>query len=270
MLKLILFKKFLNINYYNKSFIRQILATEENGSHMFLADTYSSWEKLIPHALKQKKLKKLTSCLDGSSKIIQPFIYANKSIDDWRFKASIQTRSSIDKNFVKNLQLALKSISGTNTLLKTFLFLMAKKGGFRVYSTGLLGFMPRSQALILFNKCNLCFNLVIAKRHLFAFDLFHRLHAISTKIPTIIRCPFFQVKKTLYVQWEKKKKKKLWGKKAQKRYNQLINIVFLLKKKLRKGKGIRWGKKKLKKKKKKKNYGKKKIKIYNKPAPCFK
>jgi len=249
MLKLILFKKFLNINYYNKSFIRQILVTEENGSNIFLADTYLSWEKLIPQAVKRKKLKKLRAYVDGSSKVIQSFIYQNKLIDDWRFKYSIQTRSSNDKNFVENLQIALKSISGTNTLLKTFLFLMAKKGGFRVYSTGLLGFMPRSQALTLFKKCNLCFNLVVAKRHLFAFDLFHRLYAISTKIPTVIRCPFYRIKKTLYVQWKKKKKKKLRGKKLQKRYHQRINIVFLLKKKFRKS--ILGGKKKLKKMKKK-------------------
>lgn len=59
---------------------------------------------------------------------------------------------SIENSLVPNLLGNLKIISTAPTSLRTLLFLNPVKGGFKVYSFGAVGFMPKSHVLLFLNQ----------------------------------------------------------------------------------------------------------------------
>ena len=137
-------KKLLSKNLYNKFLVRSSLLENKNFN---IVDGDSSFFN-FPSSKLKKSLFFNNNKLEGSSFVGENIIYTNKLNNSLKFKSfsgNIKTKNFSYINSFRNL-IKSKKTKTENSLL----ILKPVKGGFICYSSGVVGFLPRSHAITSF------------------------------------------------------------------------------------------------------------------------
>ena len=227
-------KKLLNKKIYGKILVRSSFLSP---SSCLLDDNFSTYN--FPRlSLTNKK-----TFLNGRSFFYKNFIYSNKFNNYLRFQGLLSTNKtnfSFSNSFSKFLDI-LK-----NTNLKPSLFVLSPiKGGFECYSSGVIGFLPRSQFNLLLFKISYFFKKYKPNSGVSLTFINILITNVSSSLKkfSVLRTLFCWGKITLYSPYKKKnfvKTNKI------RHFSKGLNFVFLANKSKEKINNIYGNKKKQK------------------------
>lgn len=223
----LLFKKFLNINYYNKSLIRSTLL---NNNRINLIDNYSNFETLQSSRIKFQPIQHLKQ--EGLGLPTKAFTYTNRLNHFIKFRLNTCSLEFKDVNLLSSFDKTLLSLTEKANTFNTFLLLTPIKGGFKAYSSGLFGFLPSNQIKVLFLEFekNL-FTFLSHDTNLDFLELFKK--TLSIKKNFLFRFPLFIGKISIYPGFKKNNFSKA-QKVKRKVFSSDLNIVFLVQPMLKK------------------------------------
>lgn len=184
----ILQQKELNKNYYDKYYVRSNFKKDQS---VFLENnnkfSYISYTNPRPWYISAVEFKSEDNLMEGSSKLLKPFFFKQKKQDYFKFNLFLSRFNESKIDSIKTLLFNLTNLTLDNSN-KSLLLLRSIKGGFRCYSTGTIGFLPRRQGLGLLYKTFLSlvkenntkillgnFYLLFSKNHLFRLYFLLRL-----------------------------------------------------------------------------------------------
>jgi len=207
-------KKILNKNLYNKSIIKTSLKNSKG-----LIDNYQN--------SKMSVLPSFPKTIDGSSINTRNFLYKNKLNPDIQFNHEVSFfnpdnyQSSFQNTFSRSIEcLGNKSLTKN---FRTLIFLNPVKGGFICYSTGTLGFLPKSHAEVVISKVTKNLINTYKENKFISINIFRVFHRNVFKTPEFVfRIPFLFATLSLLP----KKTTTLSTKKKHNR-NAFSNFVFL-------------------------------------------
>jgi hypothetical protein len=137
-------KKILSQNIYGKLLIRSSLLDNEN---LVVLDNHSRFLNLSLSEI-QRLIGPTNTNVSGFSCALAPFIFKTKLNSSLRFKSFMVYSNVISLGLVDTAYKSLFSLSCEDTSnLKSLLVLNPVKGGFVCYSSGVVGFLPRSHGM---------------------------------------------------------------------------------------------------------------------------
>jgi hypothetical protein len=140
----LIIKKSLNNNLYGKFFVRSSL---EDSKSIRLIDNNSSFFNVSTNNLLKIIVNPRKTIEDGYSLNAKNFLYKNKQSNALRFRSFISNFTSRN-NLLNSVLYSLKSLKPMNeNLTNSLIVLKPIKGGFACYSSGIVGFLPRSHGL---------------------------------------------------------------------------------------------------------------------------
>lgn len=131
----ILAKKEINCALFSKSYTRNLFDLETSLS--LIIDTYSTFEFCN---------KKFSRYFLGKAFSQNNYLFNNSHNYEFRLSTPINNNLNVVDSFYK----ALLNLFLSKLKFAAFLLLNPKKGGFKCYFSGLLGFLPKSQAQLYF------------------------------------------------------------------------------------------------------------------------
>jgi len=217
-------KKFLIKNFYGKFLIRSSVLANLN---LHVLDNNHSFFNISSIKL-QSFLTSKDSSIIGNSLIAKEFEYKNK------LNRSINIKTFLVNNKSNRDNSVLKSFYGllnvTRKEYQSSLFLLnPKKGGFDCYSSGVIGFMPRSHAIFAFLKTFSYLSIAKSKKSAVSnFDfLLKKDNFIKTKF--LIRLSNWWGKITLSPKFKRNKFSTV-SRRRKRAFSVKTNFVFLTKK----------------------------------------
>lgn len=215
-------KKIVNQNLYAKHLIRNQIV---DSNSIFMLDNNNNFSNISHLELSKFKSKQFEK-FEGCSLNTESYIYKNKRNDALCFKSFLLSVLK-SKN---NLQLFYQSLQNLKNIDKGFstslIILKPVKGGFTCYSSGVLGFLPRSHG-VFFLKL-LLFSLINdsnVERKFLNFSFLGNRCNFSVRY-FIFRLKFLLGKVTIYYQHKRKNFSKSTKKKKRTSLNN-CNFVFL-------------------------------------------
>jgi hypothetical protein len=213
-------KKLLNTNYYNKFLIRSSLL---NNNNFNIIDNDSNFFNSSTLKLKNFIFSTHTN-IEGCSINGKNIMYTNKFNNALKFKSFAKNVKVKNFSYVNSFYNLLKL---KKTKQNNFLFLLKPvKGGFTCYSSGIVGFLPRSHAILSFL---LIFNSLNNKKT--KIKILESLNFILDKKNFInnffrMRLPYSWGKAVLNSRFNKNS----FGPGSQNKFSNRLNFVFLTKK----------------------------------------
>lgn len=139
-------KKILSQNIYGKLLIRSSLLNNEN---LMVLDNHTRFLNLSISEI-QRLIGSVNVGASGFSCALVPFIFKTKLNSSLRFKSFMVYSNVVSLGLVNTVYNSLVSLSCEDTFnLKSLLILNPVKGGFVCYSSGVVGFLPRSHGMLL-------------------------------------------------------------------------------------------------------------------------
>lgn len=144
-------KKIFSNCIYSKHFVRNSLS---DLNKIKIIDNYSNFTNIFLDS---------TGELAGSSFFPTRFLFKHKYNNILKFSFFLSYKTSLDNNETSKLFKSFTNISSAKDSLRLMLILNPVKGGFKAYSCGFLGFLPRSQNKIIIK------NITLANKEKFFF-----------------------------------------------------------------------------------------------------
>ena len=171
----------------------------------------------------------------GSSVMLNDFVFKNKYNKQLELKTFQNTFTNVNEINSLNLDKSLKTISNEKSSLRLMIFLDGVKGGFLGYSSGIVGFIPKSQIRniiqnIIKNHSNKKINI---SNLLF---LLSKNHFTKRYFP--FRVPFFLSNMAVYPSFQKYNFSKSTQRKRRS-FRNYLNFIFISKKVVQKSKSYK-------------------------------
>lgn len=219
--KNLLSKKLLNKIFYHKSYIRSNLLTNKK---LKIVDHYSSSSSIDTDNLKNR-ISTHFSDFNGLSVNSKMYTFTNLLNNSIKFNNPMYSFVGTNLNYIESFDKTLSSLNQEENSFREILILNPIKGGFQCYFSGVFGFLPRSQANILFY--NLATNFLHSLKtcsQLTGLNLFRNILDLQKRF--IFRFPLKQGKVSLYPEHFKNN---FSNKKAIKKriFHNSLNVVFL-------------------------------------------
>ena len=138
-------KKTLNQALYNKFLLRNTLVNEKL---VHVLDNESSFSNISQKVLDSNLLKKIP-LKSGSALNFKHYVYKNTNNNALIFKSVLPSYSKTTSSAADSFSKILTSLKLNNEMNITpgLLVLKPVKGGFNCYSSGIIGFLPRSHGI---------------------------------------------------------------------------------------------------------------------------
>ena len=217
----LLSKKLLNKLFYHKSYIRSNLLTNKK---LKIVDHYTGSSSIENDSLKNRISNHFTD-LNGLSINSKMYTFTNLLNSSIKFNNPMYSFVGTNLNYIEPFDKVLSSLNQEDNSFREILILNPIKGGFQCYFSGVFGFLPRSQANILFY--NLANNFLYSLKNstqLTGLRLFHTILDLQKRF--IFRFPLKQGKVSLYPEHYKNNfsNKKTIKKRI---FHHSLNVVFL-------------------------------------------
>jgi hypothetical protein len=219
--KNLLSKKLLNNIFYHKSYIRSNLLANKK---LKIVDHYSSSSSIDSDSFKNRIPAHFFDC-NGVSINSKMYTFTNLLNSSIKFNTPMYSFVGTNLNYIEPFDKILSSLNQEDNNFREILILNPIKGGFQCYFSGVFGFLPRSQANILFY--NLASNFLHALKNasqLTGLNLFRNILDLQKRF--IFRFPLKQGKVSLYPEHFKNNfsNKKTIKKRV---FHNSLNVVFL-------------------------------------------
>jgi len=214
-------KKFLNKLLYHKSYIRSNLLSNKK---LKIVDHYDSSSVLSQETL-LSCFSNQAQDFNGMSINSKMYAFTNLLNNSIKFNNPMYSFVGNDLSFIQPLDQTLSSLNQNENNFREILILNPIKGGFQCYFSGIFGFLPRSQANILFyDLANNFLRSLKSDSPLTGLNLFKKVIDIHKKF--IFRFPLKLGKVSLYPEHFKNNfsNKKVIKKRI---FFNSLNVVFL-------------------------------------------
>jgi hypothetical protein len=141
--------------------------------------------------------------LEGCSVNAKTFMYKNKRNSALRFQSSLFNQTA-GHDLVKNIHHSLQGLKCVeNSLVNSFIVLKPIKGGFAAYSSGVVGFLPKSHGLFFLKRAlDFVIEDTLSTRKLNNLGFLDNNYLFKTKY-FVLRLPFESGKITIYARYKK-------------------------------------------------------------------
>lgn len=210
-------KKILNKDIYGKYFVRSNLNDLKN---IHVLDNNNALFN-VPSTT-YKSLYQNSSISEGSSLNVKNFLYKNNKNNVLRFKSYLSS-FIVEKNLLNSFFYSLKSLKNSEQISNSLIVLRPVKGGFSCYSSGIVGFLPRSHGNFFFLRAMF---FVLEEE-----DKITNLKFLSSSLDFnkkffVLRLPFEMGKITIYSRF-KRNNFSLSSRRKKKEFLNDYNFVFL-------------------------------------------
>ncbi len=209
-------KKCITKEVYGKYLVRSSLMDLKN---LNILDNNSLFLNISNITLNKNKLN------EGFSFNAKNFLYKNRKNSALRFN-SFFSGLTAQENIIKSLYESLKSLKVTDKILNSIIILKPVKGGFACYSSGIVGFLPRSHGIFFMIRALLFLIKDISfDRKLLNINFLSNYFNFSKKF-FVMRLPFELGKITIYSRF-KKNNFSSTSRRKKKEFLNDYNFVFL-------------------------------------------